>query len=222
MLNISLTYYQPTKSEELIENGYTLLKLQTSNQEEIDCRYYACKDAKKAVIYVGGVGGGWDSPARDLYSKLSRSLLSNGISSLRIRYRYPTDLNDCVIDVIAGVKFLEYNNIQSIGLVGHSLGGAVVIKAAAALPNIVRTVVTLATQSYGAVESVSQLGQEGCSILLIHGTDDDILWPICSSYVYNKTCHPKRILLLEGAGHGLEEAADDIYQTTYRWLLEHL
>ena len=217
-----MTHYQPVEPEELIENDYTVVKLQTSHQEKIDCRYYACKDTKKAVIYVGGVGGGWDSPAGELYTRLSRSLLSNGISSLRIRYRYPTDLDECIIDVIAGVKFLEYNNIQSIGLVGHSLGGAVVIKAAAALPNVVRTVVTLATQSYGAVESVSQLGQEGCSILLIHGTDDDVLWSICSSHVYNKANNPKHIILLEGAGHGLEEAANQIYQTTYRWLLEHL
>jgi pimeloyl-ACP methyl ester carboxylesterase len=217
-----LTYYPPIESQELIENNYTAVKLQTSHQEKIDCRYYAFKDTKKAVIYVGGVGGGWDSPAGELYSRLSQSLLSNGISSLRIRYRYPTDLNECVIDVIAGVKFLEYNRIQSIGLVGHSLGGAVVIKAAAALPNIVRTVVTLATQSYGAVEAVSQLGQERCSILLIHGTDDDILWPICSSHVYDKANDPKRIILVEGAGHGLGEAAEDTYQTTYRWLLEHL
>ena len=207
----------------MIENDYTVIKLQTSHQEKIDCRYYPCKDAKKAVICVGGVGGGWDSPAGELYTKLTRSLLSSGISSLRIRYRYPTDLNECIIDVIAGVKFLEYNRIQSIGLVGHSLGGAVVIKAAAALPNIVRTVVTLATQSYGAVEAVSQLGQEGCSILLIHGTDDDdVLSPICSSYVYNKASDPKHIILFKGAGHGLEEAAEEIYQTIYHWLLEHL
>jgi dienelactone hydrolase len=206
----------------LIENDYTAVKIQTSHQEKIDCRYYAFKYATKAVICVGGVGGGWDSPARDLYSKLSRSLLSNGISSLRVRYRYPTDLNDCVIDVIAGVNFLGYNKIQSIGLVGHSLGGAVVIKAAAASPNIFRTVVTLATQSNGATESVSQLGEQGCSILLIHGTDDDVLWPICSSHVYDKANDPKHIILREGARHGLGEAAEDIYQTTYQWLLQHL
>ena len=42
------------------------------------------KDATKAVIYVGGVGGGWDSPARELYSKLASKLASNGINSLRI------------------------------------------------------------------------------------------------------------------------------------------
>jgi pimeloyl-ACP methyl ester carboxylesterase len=208
--------------QELIENGcYRLVKLQTSRQEKIDCKYYVYKHAKKAVICVGGVGGGWDSPARELYSKLSRKLLSNRISSLRVRYRYPTDLNECVIDVIAGLKFLEYNRIRSVGLIGHSLGGAVVIKAAAALPDVVRTVVTLSTQSFGAVESVSQLGQ-GCSILLIHGIDDDVLPPICSSYVYNKASDPKHIILFEGAKHGLEEAAEEIHQTIYQWLLKHL
>jgi len=217
-----LIYYQAIEYKELTENGYyRLVKLQTSSQEKIDCRYYECKDAKKAVIYVGGVGGGWDSPAGELYSKLGLKLVSNGISSLRVRYRHPIDLNECVIDVIAGIKFLEYNRIQSIGLIGHSLGGAVVIKAAAALPNIIRTVVTLSTQSYGAVESVSQLGQ-GCSILLIHGTDDDVLSPICSSYIYNKASDPKHIILFEGVKHGLEEAAEEIHRTIYQWLLEHL
>jgi hypothetical protein len=52
---ILMTYYPPI---ELIENDYTAVKLQTSHQEKIDCRYYVFKDTKKAVIYVGGVGGG--------------------------------------------------------------------------------------------------------------------------------------------------------------------
>ena len=42
------------------------------------------KDATKSVIYVGGVDGGWDSKARELYSKLASKLASNGINSLRI------------------------------------------------------------------------------------------------------------------------------------------
>ena len=207
----------------MTENNYRLLRLQTIHQQNIECRYYYVpKDATKAVIFVGGVGGGWDSPARELYSKLSYRLVSNGINSLRIRYRHPTELDECVIDVIAGINFLENNGIQSVGLVGHSLGGAVVIKAAAASSNIVRTVVTLSTQSYGAAESVSKLGQQGCSILLIHGTDDDVLPSICSSYVYNKASNPKRIILFEGAKHGLDEAAEEVYRSINQWLMEHL
>jgi hypothetical protein len=53
----------------LIENDYTVVKVQTSDQEKIDCRYSASKDVKKAVIYVGCIGGDWASPPRDLYSK---------------------------------------------------------------------------------------------------------------------------------------------------------
>ncbi len=216
-------YCQLVETKKLIENDYRLLKLQTTHQENIDCRYYyVSKDATKAVIFVGGVGGGWDSPARELYSKLASKLVSEGISSLRIRYRHATELDECIIDVIAGMKFLDNNRVQSVGLVGHSLGGAVVIKAAAASPNIVRTVVTLSTQSYGAAESVTKLGQKRCSILLIHGTDDDVLPPICSSYVYNKASNPKHIILFEGAKHGLDEAADEIYRSIYQWLLEHI
>jgi triacylglycerol esterase/lipase EstA (alpha/beta hydrolase family) len=49
--------------------------------------------------------------------------------------------------------------IQPVGSVGHSLGGSVVIEVAAAIANIIRTVVTLSTQKYGAVDDVSQLRQ---------------------------------------------------------------
>ena len=72
------------------------------------------------------------------------------------------------------------------------------IKAAAALPGIIRTVVTLSTQSYGAVESVSQLGK-GCSIILIHGTDD-VLSPICSSLAPRMPCSGLKITLSSTPG----------------------
>jgi esterase/lipase len=60
------------------------------------------------------------------------------------------------------------------------------------------------------------------NILLIHGTDDDVLPSTCSSYVYNKAGNPKHIILFEGAKHGLDEAADEVYRSIYQWLLEHL
>jgi predicted esterase len=75
------------------------------------------------------------------------------------------------------------------------LGGAVVIQAAAAAASssdIVSTVVTLSAQCYGA-ESVSRMKQ-GNLILLIHGTDDKVLPPYCSSYVYNLANDPKEII----------------------------
>jgi pimeloyl-ACP methyl ester carboxylesterase len=204
------------------DDTYRSITLVTSRQDSVDCRYYYTEGAKKAVIWVGGIGGGWDTPAKWMYPQLCQKLVNNErISSLRIRYRYPRDLDESLTDVIAGIKSLEHDGIQSVGLVGHSFGGAVVIEAAAAVPNIVMTVVTLSTQSYRAMEAVSKL-RKGCSILLIHGTDDDVLWPSCSSSVYNKANILKKIILYEGAKHGLEEAAEQVHQVVFQWLIEHL
>jgi predicted esterase len=202
------------------DDNYRSITLLTNSQDSVDCRYYYTEGAKKAVIWVGGMGGGWDTPAKRLYPQLCQKLVNNErISSLRIRYRYPRDLDESLTDVIAGIKFLEHEGIQSVGLVGHSFGGAVVIEAAAAVSNMVLTIVTLSTQSYRAVEAVSKLGK-GCSMLLIHGTDDDVLWPSCSSYVYEKANNLK-IILYEGAKHRLEEAAEQVHQVVYQWIVEN-
>ena len=77
-------------------------------------------------------------------------------------------------DVLAGAKFLHSEGKVALGLVGHSFGGAVVIQAGTVL-DWVKTVVTLATQSFGA-EAVADLAAHA-SILLIHGADDQTLSP---------------------------------------------
>ncbi len=58
---------------------------------------------------------------------------------------------------------------SQLGLLDILLEDLSLLKLAAAVANIIRTVVTLSTQKYGAVDTVSQLRQ-CCSILLIHGT----------------------------------------------------
>jgi pimeloyl-ACP methyl ester carboxylesterase len=204
---------------------YTPIKLVTSRGGSggsggLDCRYYHTVGASKAVIWVGGVGGGWDTPARGLYPILSQKLIKKQINSLRVRFRYPTDRYESVLDVIEGIHFLEKQGIESVGLVGHSFGGAVVIQAAAASSDLVWTVVTLSTQSYGA-EGVSRL-KRASSILLIHGTDDKVLPPYCSSNVYNLANDPKEIIFYKGATHGLDEAAEQVHQMVHDWLVKHL
>ena len=204
---------------------YTPIKLVTNRGGSggsggLDCRYYHTAGASKAVIWVGGVGGGWDTPARGLYPLLSQKLMRKEIDSLRVRLRCPTDLYESVLDVIEGIHFLEQQGIKSVGLVGHSFGGAVVIQAAAtASSDTVRTVVTLSTQSYGA--GVSRL-KKGSSILLIHGTDDKVLPPYCSSNVYNLANDPKEIIFYKGATHGLDEVAEEVHQKVHDWLVKYL
>jgi pimeloyl-ACP methyl ester carboxylesterase len=213
----------------ITNEGYKTVKLtlsQTGNNT-VECRYYKAEftdSSKAAVIYVGGIGGGWDSPSKELYPKLSQKLAKeNRINSLRIRFRYSTDLEESIVDVLAGIEFLtQKEGITSIALVGHSFGGAVVISAASiASENIVKAVVTLATQSYGT-EGVSILKEGNCSILLIHGNNDKILSPYCSHYVYNNAHEPKELVLYDNASHSLDEVADKVFQKVYEWLLKNL
>ncbi|GAB1543069.1 dienelactone hydrolase family protein [Scytonema sp. NUACC21] len=191
----------------------------TTSRGLIDCRYYRVEDAEKAVILVGGVGGDWDTPARGLYPLLGEVLRKEGIASLRVQYRNPTDLVESTLDVLAGLIYLQDKGVKEVGLVGHSFGGAVVIQAAAQSPDI-RTVITLATQSYGT-DAVTQLGT-GCSLLLLHGTSDLVLPPSCSQYVYQLALEPKRLIMYPDAGHGLDEVADEVYLMVRNWIVQQL
>lgn len=203
---------------------YQLVKLDTQ-RGEIVCRYYSSNThnpASVAVVYVTGVGGGWGTPAIGLYPRLCCSLARIGIDGLRVRYRHPTDLLESVFDTLAGIAFLrEEHRIKAIGLVGHSFGCAVVIQAAVQASDVVCTLVTLATQSYGAAHVISKL-KHRTSALMIHGSDDKVLPAYCSEEVYQKAHDPKQIVLCEGAGHGLDEVSEEVYELVYDWLVNSL
>ena len=168
---------------------------------------------------VGGIGGDFDSPAKNLYPKLAAKLASEGINALRVQFRYPTDLNESVHDVFAGVKFLQNEGVEALGLMGHSFGGAVVIRAGTKL-EAVKTVVALATQGLGA-DVVADLSPHA-SILLIHGTNDEPLSPENSSLVYSLAKEPKKLEILEGNRHGLDESAEQVFQIVHDWLIKEL
>lgn len=209
---INQTHIKPGNEE------YTILKLIT-NRGSIECQFYKTDIAESGVIYVGGAGGGFDTPAKVLYPYLSKKLKSTRISSLRIRFRNSQSLEEAVYDVIAGISFLNSEGINKIALVGHSFGGAVVIQAAAIFKNI-KTVVTLATQSYGA-DSVKNFPKD-TSILLIHGNDDSVLPVSCTRTIYGIAHEPKERVLLNGNGHIFNEYADKIMEIVCKWLLKEL
>ncbi|WP_315786114.1 dienelactone hydrolase family protein [Fischerella sp. JS2] len=200
------------------QEEYYPVKLITS-LGTIHCRYYSVPSSEKAVIWVGGIGGGWDTPARGLYPLLCQQLIKDGIASLRVRFRYPTQLTDSIMDVLAGISYLHEEGIKNFALVGHSFGGAVVIQAATQSPDV-STVVTLATQSYGT-DVVSELATQ-CSLLLLHGTADQVLPPYCSQSVYQLALQPKRLILYPNAGHGLDEVADEVTQVVRDWIVDQL
>ena len=201
------------------ESGkYQTVQIETS-RGRIDCHYYEVKRTEKGVVLVGGIGGGFDTPAKGLYPRLAENLKDSGISSMRVRYRHPADMAESILDTVISIDFLKSQGIKSIGLIGHSFGGAVVIQAAAN-DQAVRAIVTLSTQSFGTA-AVSQL-KNGTSILLIHGRKDKILPPSSSAYVYKLAHEPKKLAIYEGAGHSLNEVEDKIYEEVKNWIIANL
>ncbi len=201
-----------------VQDGYRPVTVNTS-RGDVECRHYPADGTRKAAVWVGGIGGDYDTPARQLYPRLCQELTGEGIASLRVRFRHPTELEEAVLDVLAGITYLQGEGIDTLALVGHSFGGAVVIQAAA-LEEDAWTVVTLATQSHGTAP-VSQLAP-GCSILLIHGAADVRLPPSSSEYVYRLAHEPKKIILYPGAGHNLDEVAEEVRRAVHDWIVEKL
>lgn len=200
------------------EDKFEVVTINTS-RGKVECRYYAAKGSNKAVIMVGGIGGDFDTPANGLYPRLCTNFLDSGISSLRVRFRYPTDLAEAVMDVLAGIEFLKGEGITVYGLIGHSFGGAVVVQAAYN-ENAVKTVITLSTQSFG-ISPISNL-EEDVSVFLIHGDKDETLPSGSSVYAYSLAHEPKKLTIYEGAGHGLEEVSDEIYSEVKSWIKDYL
>jgi hypothetical protein len=196
------------------QEGYLPVTLATT-RGNVECRYYPATGATRAAVWVPGAIGGWHSPALGLYPRLAEEFRADSIASLQVRYRQPANLKESVFDLLAGLAYLEDEGVDTVSLTGHSFGGAVVIQAAAASP-LAHTVVALSTQAYGA-DPVGSLGPR-CSILLVHGTDDEILAPRNSELVYQLAKEPKRLVLVEGARHGLDEGAEEIYAIVGEWI----
>ena len=202
----------------VLEEGYQPVRLHTDRGEVLG-RFYGSLGATRGVVWVGGIGGGWDTPARGLYPRLARALADEGIASLRVRFRHRTDFEESVHDVLAGLQFLRERGAEALGIVGHSFGGAVAIHAGALTPRA-RAVVALATQSAGTALVHELAGR--CGLMLVHGTADGILPPRCSEQVYELAEEPKHLVLFEGAGHVLDEVADPLATMTAAWLRDHL
>ena len=207
------------RAGEPTDEGFAPTSLLTT-RGEIEARYYAPAGAATGAVFVGGAGGGFDTPVRGwLYPRLSKELQSDGVACLRVRYRTPNDLEECTLDVLAGIAFLASEGVERVALTGHSFGGAVVIQAAAHSDAVV-TCVPMSTQTYGA-GPVSTLAPR-CSVLLAHGTADEILPHRCSEAVYAAAREPKRLLLKEGARHGLDEWSEELPGILREWIRTEL
>jgi len=184
-----------------------------STRGEISGVFHPVEGGTGAIVCAGGALGGIDGPANKLYGRLPALVRTHNLSVLRLEYRHPNQFEECVLDALAGCSFLRGIGATDIALVGHSFGGAVVIRAGG-LSNAVRAVVALSSQTYGTDE----VGDLGRPLLLIHGTGDTILAAAASEDIYQRASDPKRIVLLEEEDHGLTRAPALVGELVAEWV----
>lgn len=198
------------------EPGEMAIELNTT-RGVIETRLHPCEGKTGCAIFFGGAMGGFDGPADRVYQRLGRDLVARGITSVRVQWRKPGEFEECVMDALAACSFMRGIGAERAVMIGHSFGGAVAIKAGQ-LGDLVDAVAAMSSQRHGT-QDVDSLGKP---LLLVHGANDDILDKAASDDIYERAKDPKELVILEGTGHGLLEAADEVYDRLTSFIAEHV
>jgi len=181
---------------------------------EIKAILHQAERSQQAVVWVCGARGGFGGPGPAIYARLAEEFREREITSLRLDYRQPNSLQECMLDLMAGVSFLKSTEYKPVVVVGHSFGGAVVIAAGVAGGHI-KGVVSLSPQTYGS-NMVGMLSP--VPLLLVHGKADTRLPFRCAEQIYAWAKEPKQLVLYEGAEHLLEECREELEALLKGWI----
>jgi alpha/beta superfamily hydrolase len=170
--------------------------------------------ATGAVVACGGAMGGLLGPDA-LYQDLGVRCADRGIATLRVGFRRPGELGSCTLDAAAAVELAARHGAEKVVTMGHSFGGAVAVRVAAALPEVVAGVVTFATQSAGCEVAPHLAGRH---LLLFHGDADELL-PVAASETVRTLAGGGELIVVPGAGHLFTGFLDTVRHRVDRWLV---
>ncbi|MEO6318118.1 MAG: alpha/beta hydrolase [Acidimicrobiales bacterium] len=177
-------------------------------------------DADAVVVLGGGAMGGLLGPADGFYHWLGEELgaAGSGIGVLRVGWRRPNDIDLCTLDLLAAADLAARAGAERFVAGGHSFGGAIAVRAAMAMGDWTRGVVTFATQSAGCEEA----GGLSAPLLAYHGDRDEILPLVSSQVVAELVGGPAEVIVCEGTGHLLTEAGARLRAEVPVWIRERL
>jgi pimeloyl-ACP methyl ester carboxylesterase len=178
--------------------------------------WHGARDARNVVVTCGGGMGSLLGPAEGIYHWLGEELAPEGTGTIRVGYRKPNDLSRSVHDVAAACDLASRAGARRFVVIGHSFGGAVAVQAGVVLGEHCAGIVGLATQSAGC-ELASELGDT--PLLLLHGTEDEILPPETSGVVQMLAGHGE-VVLLPGTGHLLTQSKDEVRDRVRTWITD--
>ena len=168
---------------------------------------------------MGGFDGGFDGPAEGIYADLAETLPGDGIGVLRLDFRVktaPGPIDDGTADVLAGVDWLEGQQIHAVALIGHSYGGAIVIRAGARSSSVAG-IAALATQTAG-IDPLDLTKIAPRPLLLVHGAADWRLPARLSQWVYAMAGEGRELHILEGATHSLRQRRAELWALLLNWI----
>lgn len=175
--------------------------------------WHGTGDEEGVAVLLGGAMGGLLGPAGGLYHDLGVALAEQGIATIRVGYRRPNDLDQCLLDVLAVLQLATARGATRAVTIGHSFGGAPAVQAGVVADDVVRGVATLATQSAGC-EVADRL--RGRPVLCLHGDRDEILPAMCSELVAGLA--GGELVVLPGTGHLMSEAAGELRSRLLAWI----
>ena len=182
--------------------------------------WHGDQDADGVVVLGGGAMGGLLGPADGLYHWLGEQLApaGSGIGVLRVGWRRPNDIDLCTLDLLAVADLAARAGATRFVTGGHSFGGAIAVRAAMAMGDWTKGVLTFATQSAGCEEA----GGMGAPLRAYHGDRDELLPLLSSQVVAELVGGPSDVVVCEGAGHLLTEAGDRLRAEVPPWIRERL
>ena len=175
--------------------------------------WHGTGDEEGVVVALGGAMGGLLGPADGLYHDLGVALVERGIATIRVGYRRPNDLDECLLDVLAALQLASARGATRAVTRGHSFGGAPAVRAGVVADDLVAGVVTFATQSAGC--EVAE-GLAGRPVLCFHGDRDQILPTMCSELVAGLA--GGELVVLPGADHLLASAGEQLRTRLLEWI----